>query len=296
MTPRLRKLAAMAGLLGICAAVIGCGSGGPASGYDTPEKCFEAMKTSLNKGNFAGFVDCTTEESQQVMAGAMVMIGSTTIGKAQINRMLGAEISPEVEEQVESIEAIFNKHGLDEETFKTLMTETGSASMLSDPAALQSLMAKMSKPIDDDRAFLIDFFGAASKMSDGEIANTLGDYSRIFSGRLADLKTDGDTATATIIRESGEPNSAVTFRETPSGWKVQQVQWGFSEQPSEHEATLPMDADAEFDFSAELTGPGDVLDAEGLEVEGLEIESPNAEVGDGQIELQLEEEPAGLPE
>ena len=77
MSFRLQRLAAGLCLLSMGTSLVGCGGAAPAAGpSDTPEACFQSMQSSLHSGDFGGFVDCTTDQSQATMAGAMVMMGA----------------------------------------------------------------------------------------------------------------------------------------------------------------------------------------------------------------------------
>lgn len=183
----------LASLLPTC--LSGCGS---AQGFDSPEECCLEIKTSIEKKDMGGFYDCLTEESQDVVAGSMVMM-------KMMSGMAAAMGGPEAAKDFAEIDAALEKHGVTKEAFEKAAPDR---QQLKDPDAVKDLAVV----VKDKRAFVVDMFAAMEKS--GKVAN-LRDK---LNGELKDLKIEGDKATATL--ETPQGDEELDFRKTANGWKL----------------------------------------------------------------------------
>ena len=182
----------------------GCGGGK----FSSPEACFQAIQSAAQRKDIPAMMECLTDESQSVIAGGMVMMGSMMKMMGGMAGM-GGEGAAEMQKQSDAIAAVLQKHGVTDEALKTVAPspQTGG-----DPQAIIKVGGLvMNKP-----AFIGDMYAAMQQFHNGgkfneELESQLG-------GTLKDVKINGDAATATIVTASGEDQ--LDFRNTSAGWKL----------------------------------------------------------------------------
>ena len=79
------------------------------------------------------------------------------------------------------------------------------------------MLTELAAPIKDKPAFIGEMFGAIDEMSDGDSADM-----SFENATLKDLKVDGGTATATIVKKvgDGEKSDPIAFEKVDGGWLV----------------------------------------------------------------------------
>lgn len=184
--------------------VMGCGGSG--GGHASPEAVAAAAKSAIDKKDMGAFYDCLTEESQNVLAGTAVMVGSMMKMMTGMAAMGGAEAKAEADKEVGEVAAVLEKHGVTEESLKGA---DPNPAMMGDSQAIGAL----ADVVKDKRSFVDDMFTALNKMDKGGP-----DLSQQFSGELKDLKFDGDKATAMLTTARGEQE--LDFHKTAAGWKL----------------------------------------------------------------------------
>jgi hypothetical protein len=227
MTSRKRFAGAWLCLVSLTPLLAGCGASG--GGYASPEAVAGAAKAAIDKKDFGAFYDCLTEESQDMLAGSAVMVGSMMKMMSGMAAMGGPEAQAEAQKETGPVIAVLEKHGVTEEALKNA---NANPATMGDPQAVASL----ANVVKDKRGFVNDVFTELEKQKKGGP-----DLSEQFSGELKDLTIDGDRATAKLMTPRGEEE--LDFRKTADGWKLhidmQKVGRGAAGPPSEAEAPAP---------------------------------------------------------
>ena len=195
MTRRLLSSLLCCSMLAISVSLSGCGS----KKNKSPEAVFEAAKSAMADEDMEGFMNCLTPESQDLLAGAMVMLGTMMKGLAA----LGGE-DADAQQSMSKIGKVLEDHGLTEDAMKKM-----EGADESDPA---SAMKKLVEPIKDKAAFVGDMFEVFSGMENGATE----DFE--FKGTLKDIKIDGDSASAVL--EDGGTSKPVQFKKVKGSWLI----------------------------------------------------------------------------
>jgi hypothetical protein len=197
----------LACVLALLPAVLGCGGA-----FSTPEACFQSMQRAGHNKDVAGMMQCLTDESQGILSGGLVLMGSAmkmASGFAALGGEQAAGQAADMEQLADEVDGVLAKHGVTEESLEgaapTLQTATDS-----------SAIRKLSDAISDKPRFIADMFAVLQKSQQGS------EFSKEFedqiAGTLKDVKIEGDSATATIVTANGE--APVEFRKTAVGWKL----------------------------------------------------------------------------
>ena len=204
MTSRSTSAGAWLCFVSLLPLLAGCGAA--SGGHASPEAVAAAAKAAIDKKDMGAFYDCLTEESQNVLAGTAVMVGSMMKVMSGMAAMGGPEAKAEAEQEVGEVTAVMEKHGVTEESLKGA---DPNPAMMGDTQAISGL----ADVVKDKRAFVDDMFTALDKMKQGGP-----DLSEDFNGELKDLEIDGDTATAKLTTRRGDQE--LDFRKTAAGWKL----------------------------------------------------------------------------
>jgi hypothetical protein len=172
------------------------GCGGCTPSHDSPEAAFEAMQTAVQEGEWETAAKQLTPESQDKLAGGMVM-------------MMGF-VAAFDQENAGEIEALLKEHGLD---MDSLDEESGDEESHDMAAAV----AKFAEPIKDKPEFIADAMALIEKLDkDGDSSDAWP------TGKLEELKIDGDKATAVVVTsgDGGGDREPIEFRKVDGGWLV----------------------------------------------------------------------------
>src|SRR5262249_25504125 len=71
MLVRISSARSLACVLALLPAMLGCGGA-----FSTPEACFQSIQRAGSNKDVAGMMRCLTDESQAVLSGGLVMMGS----------------------------------------------------------------------------------------------------------------------------------------------------------------------------------------------------------------------------
>lgn len=200
-----KNLGAWLGVVALTAQLAGCGAAGGGGGHASPEAVAAAAKSAIDKKDMGAFYDCLTVESQNVLAGTAVMVGSMMKLMAGMGALGGPEAQAAQQETAE-MAAVLEKHGLTDETLKNVGP---NPAMMNDPAAIGAL----ADAVKDKRALVHDVFTVLDKMREGD-----SDLGSQFTGELKDLKIEGDRATAKLLTPRGEEE--LDFHKTADGWRL----------------------------------------------------------------------------
>ncbi len=204
-----RRLGASLCLLSLSTSLLGCGggSGSTAEGdFATPEACYQAVKKAVEAKNWGGFYDCLTADSQEIVAGSMVLMGNMVKMMSGMAAMAGPEAAAKAEKEMSAVTTVLEKHGVTEDAMKGFSPDPET---MQQPEAIKKLAAVAK----DKRAFVADMFAAMETMGQGGP-----DFDKKLAGELKDVKIDGDHATAKVIGAEGEQE--LDFRQTAEGWKL----------------------------------------------------------------------------
>ena len=197
MNRRLLSSLLCCSMLAVSVSLSGCGS----KKHKSPEAVFEAAKSAMADEDMEGFMNCLTPESQDLLAGSMVMLGTMMKGLAA----LGGE-DADAQQSVSKIGKVLEDHGLTEDAMKKM-----EGADESDPA---SAMKRLVEPVKDKAAFVGDMFEVFSGMEDGAAVQK--DFQ--FKGTLKDIKIDGDSASAVL--EDGGTSDPFHFKKVKGSWLI----------------------------------------------------------------------------
>jgi hypothetical protein len=171
---------------------VGCG------GASTPEAAFQNMKKAAQDKNWRAYCNCLTEESQDTMAGMMVLSGS-------MMQALGG-LAGNQNQVGEKIKGVFEKHGLSADAVEKLKNE-------GPPMSMDKGLSSLSSAIKDRAGFLADMMEVMSEFGDAKKVTPVMD-----DATLTDVKIEGDTATGTVT--AGGRSGPMHFKRVGSQWKI----------------------------------------------------------------------------
>lgn len=196
----------------------GCGGQGAVKS-DTPEAVFATAKQAMADEDFETFASCLTEESQDQIAAAMVMVGpamkmalgmATAFGGAQ-NEEQKAELA-KLESTVDKMNDILEKHGVDPDNIDM-------SSMMGPNMNDEEAISKIVAPIKDKPAFIGEMLTQFKALADEQKGEEM-PTDKMLKGELKDLTIDGDSATATIAYSDGSADDPIQFKKTDAGWRI----------------------------------------------------------------------------
>jgi len=194
----------------VCLTALGCGGGG--GGYDSPQAAFDAMKAASEKKDWKGVCNCMTPDSQDAMAGMMVLSGTVMKAMGAFAAMAGGEEAEKAKAALEKIDQVLKKHGLTEDAMKKMKGKKPEA-----PDQQLAVLKELTAPIKDKPAFVAEMIQAFGEMGPGESEMFFHD------GTLKDVKISGDTATGTVSEtvEGEQKDNPISFKKTGGGWLVE---------------------------------------------------------------------------
>jgi hypothetical protein len=184
------------------------GFGSPQN-YDTPEACFAGAKEAVANRDPLAFCDCLTDESQQMVAGAMVVMGGMMKKMGGVALLGGRQAAEEARRQFAPINDVLQRHGV-------------AAAQLDDVVVIAlrekkaEVLTQAGKTIADKRLFIAEMMGALST-TDRDVG-FVDEITKAFAGDLKDLKINGDRATATLVGPT--KRQPIEFRKSTAGWKI----------------------------------------------------------------------------
>lgn len=185
---------------------IGCGQGdgGGAGGAKSPDDAFKAWTEAAGKEDFKAFASHMTKDSQSAMAGYLLMELTNDL-----------RVNQNDNNRVEAITGLLKRHGLTQEAVEKKEEKVSEAENNKGVAKEFIALGQMAK---DRTAFLDDTLKTLKKLAPLE-KNPLEDLS---TGKLKDVKVDGDTATGKVTASVGgaEKTDVANFRKEDGAWKV----------------------------------------------------------------------------
>jgi len=207
----LRPLRFAAPLCLLAVASLGCSPGGMGSpqNFDTPEACFSGAKDAVANSDPLAFCDCLTDESQQTVAGAMVVMGGMMKKMSGVALLGGRQAAEEAREQFAPINAVLEKHGV-------AASDIDDVVIIAARSKNGEVVRQAGKAIANKRMFIAEMMGALSS-TDRDVG-FVEQISDAFASELTDLKIDGDRATATLVGLTDR--KPIEFRKSAAGWKI----------------------------------------------------------------------------
>lgn len=184
---------------------IGCSG----NGFESPEACFKSIRTAAHNKDMGALAKCLDEESQNAMAGMLVMVGSMMKAPGSMAAMMSGGKPEDAQKGIDAIEAAFKKHGLTDELLQKEMAAMQSAGGAEGVTHLSTL-------VKDKPAFIADMYAAMQQL--GGAAKFGEQFEEQIAGELKDVKIDGDKASAVVVTAKGE--EPLAFRKTAAGWKL----------------------------------------------------------------------------
>ncbi len=196
-------------VLVIAIGCVGCGS----AKHDSPQAVYDAAKVAVQAKDFQKFCGCLTPESQDLMAGGMVMAGVMMKGMAVgMGAMGGDEAKAKAEKKFAPVDEVLAKHGVSSEE---LEKEGENMDVQADPKVA---MKKFSERIKDKPAFIGDMMKAMESLrEDGQGGGPADE----FTANLTDVKIEGDTASGTTAKpDAPDEKSPIHFKKVDGGWFI----------------------------------------------------------------------------
>jgi hypothetical protein len=210
MTYLPNRLGVLAAVTVLTISQLGCGGGSPApTHFDTPQACFDAAKEAVANKDPLTFCNCLTEESQDTVAGAFIVMGGVMKTMSGMASLGGAQAAEQAQKNFAGIDAVLKKHGVTEDALKKA---SALAQGPQDPAAMHNV----ADVVHDKPTFIAEMIGAMEQMAQGP--SFVEKMSEEFMGELKDVKIEGDKATAMLAGPDHE--RPIEFRKTATGWKL----------------------------------------------------------------------------
>jgi hypothetical protein len=207
MIVRFRPAVAVSLIAAVSLAAVGCSSGAK---YDTPEDCFQTIRMAAHDEDIPTFYDSLTADSQDVLAGALVMLSVKLKAEVGLAGLLGsAARGAEAKQELEAVNPILARHGATDDAINRLLPDAGFSDR-------SQGLANMAALIDDKRAFVADMYAAMKQFSGAD--SFAKELTEQLAGEIQDVAIEGNRATAIVVTESGE--EPLVFHKTAAGWKL----------------------------------------------------------------------------
>ncbi|MEM9658327.1 MAG: hypothetical protein AAF961_08205, partial [Planctomycetota bacterium] len=232
-------------------------------------------------GNFGGFVDCVTEESQSTMAGAMVMMGAMMKMMGGLAAMGGQDAVAKMEKQLAPINKVLEKHGVGDEALAKLQ-ENGSpiGMMQSAQENPEAALGQLANAVENKRDFVADMLAVMATIDAGEggPSQNLGEMAAKLSGDLNEVQIDEDSATAVIVSADGE-RTPISFRKSTDGWKAHLDLEEFGADQEKAEGQPQIDLGSAVDLGAQ-PDPGRIFEEAEASID-TELDGPQLDAAQG---------------
>lgn len=202
----------------------GCSGGG--SGYESPEACFEGIKTAVGNEDYKTALNGLTDETQTGFAGLLVMAGAGIKAMGGMAAMMGGD-DPEAKKMMEAVTAIgnvLNEHGATDAKLQSVMGEGGMMGMMMSGGPSEEKISELAGVVDDKAQFIVDMIEAFMKLDSGQGPDPKEIIEAVSKAQLSDVKIEGDQATAKVTISppdgSAPETEDVEFRKTDAGWKM----------------------------------------------------------------------------
>lgn len=194
----------------VAVALSGCGG----ARYDTPEACFQTIRIAAHHEDIPTFCDSLTPESQELLAGGLVMFGASLRIKAGVASFLGGPIAgagSEAQRQLDAVNTVLARHGVTEDQVRQFISNPESF------VDLQSSARDLGNLVADKPAFIADMWSAIKQFDDnGEMFGKK--VLERLAGEIQEVSIDGEQATAVITTKRGQ--ESLVFHKTATGWKL----------------------------------------------------------------------------
>jgi len=190
--------------------------------YKTPKECFEAVLAASEKRDARAMVDCFTPDAIKQIAGDLAgqsfFLRDQAEGKGFKDKE-GAKPDEETLKRLKPMLDVLDKHGLTAKATKDLRPKTAFRPTKKEREALLKLVKK-------PEAFVVDYMTAQNK------ANPAPNTKDQPKPKLADVKIDGNKATANVVvtfsspakdkdkDEKREIKQPIKFEKIDGGWRV----------------------------------------------------------------------------
>jgi hypothetical protein len=182
--------------------------------YRTPQDVFNAAKEAAKKKDIKGFMNCVTEESQDILAGgtafAAVMLKSFATAFAK------GDEAKKLLERMKDLDATLARHGLTEEALARMKGEL-SIDVAKNPEAIKKAIKILVRPVKDKVAFFGDVLAALDKLG-----TKPGEGPLPADAELKDVKVEGDFASGVVVsrKDDKERREPLHFKKVGGGWKI----------------------------------------------------------------------------
>ncbi|MCE9546435.1 MAG: hypothetical protein K8T25_13090 [Planctomycetia bacterium] len=189
----------------------GCKAPHAAVSYKSPQEVFDAANSSVEKKDYQGFCQCLTADTQDQMAGFLVL-GPLSLEKM----MMALPPQPSAIEAISRIDKVFQQHGVD--TGKIDLEALGKFPQKT-PAEKSEEVKRLAAGIKDKPAFISDMILAMESNAKSQ-GNFIQSRLPFGNSRLEDLKIEGDSATGTAVDKTNGQKTPVTFSKVNEGWLI----------------------------------------------------------------------------
>jgi hypothetical protein len=168
--------------------------------YKSPQAVFDGSLAATKTKDFKAAVECIAPEARREAAGMMAY-------NALVLRRLDLGGLEALKAVSKALAEVMDRHGLTEKATAGVLVEVNPAA---DAVARQRLAKMVKKP----EAFLVEMMAARDRASKGRMGVT--------TGKLSDVKTDGDRAAGVVTTEQGGKTlrQKISFVKKANGWRI----------------------------------------------------------------------------
>lgn len=184
-----------------------------AFGYRSPEAVFTAARKASEREDWRTFCGCLTPPSRDLLVSSMVHNVSRIASARSFAAASGLGAGQAVDEKVQPILDVLQRHRLDDETVQRMAKELPWMPSASDAEKVDQALA----PIRDRNGFVADMIGAMKQINNRPALTPIATQSE-----LKEVTIDGDRATGMVVSmaDGRENKESMEFLRSGGGWKI----------------------------------------------------------------------------
>ena len=197
-------------LAAVCLTQLGCNSSPSTPKYASPQAVFDAANTFVKSKDYESFFRCLTPESQDYLAGMLVM--GPMLFKQMATRMGGGK---DAAKAFEPVDKVLQKHGVNPDKI-----DLAAHSQITEKEDQIKNVVALATGIKDKPAFMADMIKAMEGVAKNSNKNFI--ESRLPYGdvKLEDVKVDDNSATGTAVNSKNGTKEEVKFTNIDGGWRI----------------------------------------------------------------------------
>lgn len=197
-------------LVAVCLAQIGCSPSPSTPKYASPQEVFDAANTCVKAKDYEGFFRCLAPESQDYMAGMLVM--GPMLFKQMATRMGGGK---DAANAFALVDKVLQKHGVNPNK-----VDLAAHSQITEKEDQVKSVVAMSAGIKDKPAFMAEMIKAMEGIAKNNKSNFIESKLPYGDVTLEDVKVDGNSASGTAVNSKNGTKEEVKFTNIDGGWRI----------------------------------------------------------------------------